>query len=88
MANQQPRSKKARREAARRAARRRRLLTVAAVVVVSVIGLGAVIVSQGGSDGEVAALAPDFELETNAGETVRLSDFRGQPVAVTFMHTY
>lgn len=88
MATQQPRSKKARREAARRAARRRRILTIAAVVVVSLVGIGLVVVSQGGSDGDVAALAPDFELESNSGESIRLSDFRGQPVAVTFMHTY
>jgi len=37
---------------------------------------------------EVGALAPDFELAGIDGETVRLSDFRGQPVAVTFMHTW
>ncbi|MFQ5420885.1 MAG: hypothetical protein ACE5FD_00180 [Anaerolineae bacterium] len=37
---------------------------------------------------EVGALAPDFELVGINGETVRLSDFRGQPVAVTFMHTW
>jgi cytochrome oxidase Cu insertion factor (SCO1/SenC/PrrC family) len=37
---------------------------------------------------EVGALAPDFELAGIDRETVRLSDFRGQPVAVTFMHTW
>jgi len=37
---------------------------------------------------EAAALAPDFELTSSDGETVKLSDYRGQPVAVTFMHTY
>jgi peroxiredoxin Q/BCP len=28
--------------------------------------------------------APDFELETDAGETVKLSDFRGRPVVLYF----
>jgi len=28
--------------------------------------------------------APDFELESDAGETVRLSDFRGRPVVLYF----
>lgn len=37
---------------------------------------------------EVGAVAPDFELVSYQGETLRLSDFRGQPVAVMFMHTW
>ena len=37
---------------------------------------------------EIGALAPDFELTSNEGELLRLSDFRGQPVAVMFMHTW
>jgi cytochrome oxidase Cu insertion factor (SCO1/SenC/PrrC family) len=52
------------------------------------LGLGAFVAFSGGSDNQAAALAPDFELETNSGDTVRLSDYRGQPVAVTFMHSY
>jgi peroxiredoxin Q/BCP len=28
--------------------------------------------------------APDFELETDSGETVKLSDFRGRPVVLYF----
>ena len=28
--------------------------------------------------------APDFELKSDSGETVRLSDFRGKPVVVYF----
>lgn len=32
--------------------------------------------------------APDFELVNLEGETVRLSDYRGRPVALTFMHTW
>ena len=33
---------------------------------------------------EEGAPAPDIELENDAGETVRLSDFRGQPVVLYF----
>jgi peroxiredoxin Q/BCP len=29
-------------------------------------------------------MAPDFELETDAGETVKLSDFRGKPIVLYF----
>jgi peroxiredoxin Q/BCP len=28
--------------------------------------------------------APDFELESDAGETVRLSDLRGKPIVLYF----
>lgn len=37
---------------------------------------------------EVGAEAPDFELVTHTGETATLSEYRGQPVAVMFMHTW
>lgn len=80
-------SKRERREAARRAHRRRQrvrwgvLVGAVAIGAVAFLGLG----DGGGS--EAAALAPDFELKSPAGETVRLSDFRGAPVALTFMHT-
>ena len=33
---------------------------------------------------EIGSLAPDFELETLAGERFRLSDYRGHPVVVNF----
>ena len=33
---------------------------------------------------EEGTTAPDFELETETGETVRLSDFRGKPVILYF----
>jgi peroxiredoxin Q/BCP len=29
-------------------------------------------------------LAPDFELKNDAGQTVRLADFRGKPVVLFF----
>ena len=41
----------------------------------------------GGTSDPVAAIAPDFELQTPEGEQVSLSDYRGSPVALTFMHT-
>lgn len=37
---------------------------------------------------EVGAQAPDFELVNLEGEPIKLSDFRGQPVALNFMHTW
>ncbi len=81
-------SKHARREAARRAAQRRQRIRWASVVTAIVLGIGAFFVFSSGSGDQAAALAPDFELETNTGESVRLSDYRGRPVALIFMHTY
>jgi len=86
MANKQ--SKRDRREAARRAASRRQRSKLVSLVAVIVLAIGAFVVLSGGSGNQVAALAPKFDLETNTGETVSLSDYRGQPVALTFMHTY
>ena len=86
MTNKQ--SKRARREAARRARQRRQRIRWATAAAVIVLAMTGIVLFAGGSDDAVAALAPDFELETSEGETVRLSDYRGQPVAVTFMHTY
>lgn len=37
---------------------------------------------------EVGAPAPEFELPGIDGEKVSLSDFRGRPVVITFMHTW
>src|SRR5699024_12393388 len=37
---------------------------------------------------EVGNLAPDFELETLDGETVKSSDFRGERVMVNFWATW
>lgn len=33
-------------------------------------------------------LAPDFELEDIEGHTVRLSDFRGRPVLLSFLRGF
>lgn len=51
--------------------------------------------SESGTDGSsettglaVGDMAPDFELETLGGETVRLSDYRGQRVFVNFWATW
>lgn len=83
-----PPSKRTRREAARRAAQRRQRIRWAALAVAVVVGISAFLTFSGGSGDQAGALAPDFELETLDGETVRLSDYRDQPVALTFMHTY
>ncbi|WP_241535816.1 peroxiredoxin family protein [Indiicoccus explosivorum] len=38
----------------------------------------------GGADLEQGALAPDFSLETLSGDSVKLSDYRGQKVVLNF----
>jgi cytochrome oxidase Cu insertion factor (SCO1/SenC/PrrC family) len=86
MANKQ--SKRAKREAARQAALRQRRIRWASLAIALVAVAGVFAALSGGSDNDAAALAPDFELETNNGNNVKLSDYQGQPVAVTFMHTY
>ncbi len=80
-------SKRTRRDAARKAHRRRQRIrwAAAAVVTLAIVGTLTFVAA---SDNQAAALAPDFELETAEGETARLSDYRGQPVALIFMHTY
>ena len=37
---------------------------------------------------EIGALAPDFQLQSTTGESIRLSDLRGQPVIVNFWATW
>ena len=37
---------------------------------------------------EINAIAPDFERITLSGETINLSDFRGQPVIINFWATW
>lgn len=80
-------SKAQRREAARRARQRRQRLRWAATAAVVLLAALGIVVLAGGSGDKAAALAPDFELETPAGDTVRLSDYRGKPLALIFMHT-
>ena len=46
--------------------------------------LGAVAVLQGCGGPRRATMAPDFQLHDLSDQTVRLADFRGQPVLVTF----
>ena len=80
-------SKRSRREAAKQAAIRRQRMKWGGIVAALVLGVGVFTIFGGGGDG-AAAIASDFELSGPDGETVSLSDFRGQPVAVTFMHTW
>ena len=37
---------------------------------------------------KIGARAPDFSLPDTAGQEVSLSDFRGQPVAMMFFHSW
>ncbi len=95
----QKRSRKARREALGQAKKRRRVM-IAGFAGILILMVAAFTVFRGQDPGtesaaaessiapEVGALAPDFQLVTVDGEQVKLSDYRGSPVAVTFMHTW
>ncbi len=37
---------------------------------------------------EIGNVAPDFELQTLTGDTIRLSDYRGEPVMLNFWATW
>jgi len=41
-----------------------------------------------GSESTAGNVAPDLHLASIEGEPVALGDYLGQPVAVTFMHSY
>ncbi|MEX2100236.1 MAG: TlpA disulfide reductase family protein [Acidimicrobiia bacterium] len=67
------------------------MLALVALVVVAIVGAVTwVVISDSESGGEpanvarVGKVAPDFELETLDGRTVRLSELRGKPVLVNF----
>jgi len=70
---------------------------VAVVVVVAVVAVTVAVIASNDKEpspqlkgvaqansAKVGEVAPDFELETVDGSTVRLSDFRGRPVVVNF----
>lgn len=95
----QKQSRGARREV-REQAKKQRYLMLAGVAGVLLVMVGVFAVLRGQSPGSqsgegelstalvVGAVAPDFRLVSNASEQVKLRDFRGRPVAVTFMHTW
>ncbi len=100
----QKRSRKARQEAQEQAKKQRQLMFAGfAVILVLAVAAFAFLrgqnqqvepslaesaVSELPVAPEVGALAPDFQLVSKDGEQVKLSDYRGKPVAVTFMHTW
>jgi len=81
-------SKRARREAARRAKQRQKQMMRGGIGAAVIVVIAAFVFLNSGSDSSAGALAPDFALTSAEGETVALSDYSGQPVVLTFMHTY
>lgn len=55
-----------------------------AVVVFLFLGVLALVTSQRMAGALASGTAPDFELKTFGGETIRLSELRGRPVIVNF----
>lgn len=60
------------------------VLGASAVIMVLILGLLALVTSQRMAGALASGTAPDFELETFGGETIRLSELRGKPVIVNF----
>ena len=73
----------ARWQRARRTGRAGRVLIAAAATVV-----GGFLLVGCGSESTAGNVAPDLHLASIEGESVALGDYLGQPVAVTFMHSY
>ena len=80
-------SRRAQPEAARRAKQRQQRMLWGGIAATIVVVAGAFLLLGGRGD-QTGTLAVDFELSSPEGDTVKLSDYRGQPVAVTFMHTW
>lgn len=80
-------SRRARREAERRTRQRQQRFLWGGIAATIVVVAGAFLLL-GGSGDQTGDLAADFELTSSNGDTVKLSDYRVQPVAVTFMHTW
>lgn len=77
--------REARRQAAQRKKRMQTAIGAAAVAALFVVGGVSLI---GSSKPSAPEPAPDFALDLLGGGESALSEFRGQPVAVTFMHTW
>ncbi len=65
-----------------------KIMTALMLVVVFTLGLGLTGCSSSETAPEVGKLAPDFQLSDLDGQSVSLSDFRGQPVLVNFWATW
>jgi peroxiredoxin len=59
-------------------------MTTAMIIVASIIGTTAAFAASSASSGLIGQAAPDFVLPAAVGSNVRLSEFRGQPVMITF----
>ena len=65
-----------------------KIMTALMLVIVFTLGLGLAGCSSAETAPEVGKLAPDFQLSNLEGQSVSLSDFRGQPVLVNFWATW
>ncbi len=65
-----------------------KIMTALMLVIVFTLGLVLAGCSSAETASEVGKLAPDFQLSNLEGQSVSLSDFRGQPVLVNFWATW
>lgn len=82
-----PVGKKAQRrmEAAQRAKSRQRRKAFGLGLGIAIIAATAFMLVGGSTE---PALAAEFELDQLGGDTVSLSDYRGKPIALIFMHSW
>ncbi len=66
----------------------RKAIPFSLLLILLATACSAALTSAAGAFPEVGAQAPDFTLETLHGETVSISDFRGQVVLVNFWATW
>ncbi len=88
MASNKKLNARAAKEARRKAQLKRQRMAWAGGIGVGILVLGALLFWPGGGNDDVGTIAPEFTLPAFEGDLIKLSDYRGKPVAVTFMHTW